>query len=85
MTAFVPRVTLTVAAGLAIFVVAALVYALPVLLEPPPPGAIEDWTRERVRARLAGKTIWLLAASFLVAALLSARGWIPGTGGRRRT
>jgi hypothetical protein len=84
-TAFVPRVTLTLLCGLLIFVGAALLYVLPVLLEEPPPGAIQDWMQERVRARLAGKTLYLLIGSFLAAAVLGARGWLPGTGARGRT
>ena len=72
-----------VAAGL-IFLLASLIYVAPVLLEEPPPGAIQDWTRERVRARLAGKVPWLLVPSVATAALLAARGWLPGTGERRR-
>jgi hypothetical protein len=79
-TVFVPRIALTIVTGLLIFVAAALLYSLPVMLEEPPPGAIADWTRERVRAHLEGKVTWLLAGSFVVAALLAARGWIPGTG-----
>jgi hypothetical protein len=84
-TAFAPRLTLTLLFGTLIFLVVALLYILPVLLEEPPPGAIQDWVQERVRARLAGKTLYLIVGSFLAAALLGARGWIPGTGGSRRS
>jgi hypothetical protein len=83
-TAFAPRVTVTLLCGLVIFLGAALLYILPVLLEEAPPGAIQDWTEERVRARLAGKTLYLLVGSFLAAAVLGTRGWLPGTGGGRR-
>jgi hypothetical protein len=84
-TAFAPRVTVTLLFGFAIFLVVALLYTLPVLLEEPPPGAIQDWVRERVRARLAGKTLYLIVASILAAAALGARGWLPGTGASRRS
>jgi hypothetical protein len=45
------------------------------MLETPPPGAIPDWTAERVKARLAGKVHWIFAGSALVvAAIVSRRG-----------
>jgi len=84
-TAFAPRITLTLLFGLLIFVVVALLWVLPVLLEEPPPGAIPDWRAERVRAVLAGKALYLLVASVLAAAALGIRGWLPGTGGGRRS
>ena len=65
--------------------VVALLWVLPVLLEEPPPGAIQDWRAERVRAVLAGKALYLLVASILTAAVLGIRGWLPGTGGGRRS
>lgn len=68
-----PRVTLALFAGLALFVLVAMLYSLPVLLETPPPGAIPDYTAERVRAHLSGKVHWLLGGSFLVVAVLFAR------------
>jgi cell shape-determining protein MreD len=79
---FAPRITVTLIAGFAIFMLAALVYVLPVLLDTPPPGAVEDYQRERVMARLEGRLPWLIAGSFLAATLLSIRGWLPGTGRR---
>lgn len=64
---FAPRVTLTLLGGLAIFLLISLLYVLPVLFEPLPPGAIPDYRRERVAARLEGKVIYLLVGSLLVA------------------
>ena len=57
---------------------------VPVLLEPPPPGAIADYQKERVVARLDGKVRYFLVGSFLGVTLLSIRGWLPGTGRRDR-
>jgi hypothetical protein len=79
---FAPRVTISLLAGFAIFLVLALLYALPALLEPPPPDAIADYTQERVRARLEGKVFWIFAISMLAAALAGIRGILPFT--RRR-
>jgi hypothetical protein len=66
-------VTLALLAGLALFALATFLYCLPVLLETPPPGAIPDYTAERVRAHLAGKVHWLLAGSYLVVAFVLSR------------
>jgi hypothetical protein len=79
---FAPRVTLTLLAGFAVFLLAAGLYVLPVLLEPVPPGAIPDYRKERVIARLDGKVPYFLLGSFVGMTLLSIRGWLPGT--RRR-
>jgi hypothetical protein len=65
---FLPRATLALGVGVALFLVVSLAYSLPVLLETPPPGAIADYTRERVHARLEGKAFWLLGGSILVSA-----------------
>ena len=46
---FIPRVTLSVAAGLLLFLVSAGLYISPVLLESAPPGAIVDYHKERVK------------------------------------
>ena len=78
-TVFVPRIAITVVTGFVIFFLAALLYSLPVMLEEPPPNAIQDWTQEQVRNHLEGKVIWLMAGSFVIAAILAARGWLPGT------
>jgi hypothetical protein len=82
---FVPRVTLTVLSGLAVFLLSAGIYVLPVLLEPAPPGAIADWHKERVIARMEGKVPYFLLGSFLGVALLSIRGLLPGVSPRGRT
>ena len=65
--------TLTLLAGFAVFLLSAGLYVLPVLLEPAPPGAIEDYHKERVVARLEGKTRYFLFGSFLGVTLLSIR------------
>ena len=81
---FAPRVTLTLVAGFVVFLVAAALYVLPVLTEPAPPGAIPDYHKERVIARLDGKVHYFLIASFVGVTLLSIRGWLPGTSRRSR-
>ena len=81
---FAPRVTLTLLAGFAIFLISAGLYVLPALLEPVPPGAIPDYRKERVIARLDGKVPYFLLGSFVGATLLSIRGWLPGTSRRNR-
>ncbi len=70
---FVPRVALLFAAAFLIFSLSTGLYVLPVLREPAPPGAIEDYYAERARARLSGKVPWFLVGSFAAAALLGAR------------
>ena len=79
---FLPRVTIAVLAGFALFAVLALGYALPDCWSEPPPGAIPDYCQERVKARLEGKVTWMLAGSFLTVAALAIRGILPGTGPR---
>ena len=69
---FVPRVALLAVTGFGLFALSAGLYVLPVLRAPAPPGAIADYTAERVRARLDGKVGWFLAGSFAAAALLGA-------------
>ena len=81
-TTFIPRITIALAFGFALFLLIAGLYVLPVLLETPPPGAIPDYQKERVMARLEGKVLWMLISSFFAAAMLSARGILPGTGRR---
>jgi hypothetical protein len=75
---FAPRITLTLLAGFALFLLSAGIYVLPVLLEPAPPGAIPDWHKERVIARLDGKVLYFLFGSFLGVTLLSLGGRLPG-------
>ena len=82
ITVFIPRITLTLAFGFALFLLIALLYVLPVLLEAPPPGATPGYTQERVMARLEGKVLWMMIASFFAVAMLAARGILPGTGRR---
>ncbi|MBW2279512.1 MAG: hypothetical protein JRG76_04755 [Deltaproteobacteria bacterium] len=79
---FAPRLTITILAGFALFVAACALWVLPALLETPPPGAIPDYTRERVMAKLDGMVMPLFTGSMLIAALASIRGLIPGTGRR---
>ncbi len=67
---FRPRVTLALLGGVVLFVISSALYALPALLETPPPGAIADYTEERVRARLEGKALWLLAGSLVLSGAL---------------
>jgi len=74
-------VTLSIAGGCLVFLLSAGLYALPVLLEPAPPGAIPDYHKERVQARLKGKVMWFLAGSFVGVTLLIAR---PRRGGARK-
>ncbi len=79
---FAPRIAVTVLAGFALFLVASMVWVLPTMMETPPPGAIPDYTKERVMARLTGAVAPLFTGSMLIAAFASIRGLIPGT--RRR-
>ncbi len=79
---FLPRITISLVAGFALFLLLAGLYVLPELLADPPPGAIPDYQRERVMARLEGKVLWMLAASYLVVVALTIRGLLPGTGRR---
>jgi hypothetical protein len=80
---FAPRVSIMLVSGCLLFLISALAYVAPILLEAPPPGAVADWHQQRVQAHLEGKVLYILFASFIVAALLGARGWLPGTGPRR--
>jgi hypothetical protein len=70
---FVPRFTLFILAGFALFALLALLYSLPILLETPPPGASPDYVAERIRAHLEGKASWIMVGSFLIVAVASAR------------
>jgi hypothetical protein len=70
---FVPRATLALLATVVLFFAAIFLYSLPVMLEEPPPGAIPDWTAERVRAHLAGKVHWIFAGSAVVVAVIASR------------
>lgn len=79
---FMPRVTIALLGGFALFVLVAFVYAFPECLGQRPPGAIADWCNERIRARLEGKVLWMLLGSYAVVAALAIRGVLPGTGRR---
>ena len=78
---FFPRIALLLIGGFALFLVSAGLYLLPVLGETPPPGAIPDWRKERVVARMEGKVMWFLSGSMLVVAAL---GTLPRVRGRRK-
>jgi predicted MFS family arabinose efflux permease len=69
----VPRMTLVVIGGFALFFVLAMLYSMPVILAQPPAGAAPDYIQEQVRAHLHGKVSWILLASFLIAGGLGAR------------
>jgi hypothetical protein len=70
---FAPRVTMMVVLGFALFLLSAGVWVAPALLETPPPGAIEDWRKERAWERMRGKVPWLLTGSFVAATLITIR------------
>ena len=70
---FVPRFTLFILAGFLLFSLLSLAYALPVMLEEAPPGASPDYTKERVRAHLEGKTGWIMVGSFVIVAVAGSR------------
>jgi hypothetical protein len=76
---FAPRLTVTLLAGFALFLLFCALWALPVLMEPTPPGAIPDYLRERIMARLDGVVRWLFVAAMLISAFASIRGLLPGT------
>ncbi|HXZ86388.1 MAG TPA: hypothetical protein VEI82_12970 [Myxococcota bacterium] len=71
---FAPRVTLVLVGGVALFFAVALLYSLPVLLEPPPEGAPANYVSERVREHLRGKIPYLFGGSLVAVALLVSRG-----------
>jgi hypothetical protein len=70
---FVPRFTLFIGGGFVLFVLLSMLYALPVMLEEPPPGASPDYVKERVRAYLEGKTGWIMIGSFVIVAAAGSR------------
>ena len=72
---FVPRFTLVLAGGFALFVLLAMLYSLPVMFETPPANASPDYVQERVRAHLEGKVSWIMLASFGIAAGIASR-WL---------
>ncbi len=70
-----PAATLVIAGGIALFFALALAYSWPVLSEPVPADADQDFVAEQVRARLVGSGLIypMLAASFLVSGFLVSR------------
>ena len=72
---FVPRFTLILVATFALFVLLAMLYSLPVMMETPPPNASPDYVQERVRAHLEGKITWLFLAAFGIVAAVASR-WL---------
>jgi hypothetical protein len=80
---FAPRVTISLLMGFVLFLVLALLYSLPALLETPPPDAIADYTQERVRARLDGKVFWIFTVSMLASAFAGVWGILPFTSRKR--
>lgn len=70
---FVPRATLFILSGFVVFVLLAMLYSLPVMLEEPPPGASPDYVKERVRAHLDGKIPWIMVGAFGIVALVASR------------
>lgn len=70
---FVPRITLLIVSGFALFVLLAMLYSLPVMLEEPPPGASPDYVKERVRAHLDGKITWIMVGAFGIVAAVASR------------
>jgi hypothetical protein len=72
---FVPRFTLVLLLGFALFVLLAMLYSLPVIFQTPPPNAGPDFIEERVRAHLEGKVSWIMLAAFGIAVGLASR-WL---------
>jgi hypothetical protein len=72
---FVPRATLVLAGGVALFFVLSMLYSLPVLMEPVPDGAPENYLEERVREHMQGKVPFFFAASVLAVAVVAGRPW----------
>jgi hypothetical protein len=70
---FLPRATLLILSGFVLFVLLAMLYSLPVMLEEPPPGASPDYMKERVHAHLDGKITWIMAGAFGIVALVVSR------------
>ena len=67
---FFPRIAISLLSGFIVFLVVTGLYVLPVLRQDPPPGAIADWHKEQVMARLEGKVLWFLAGSMISVTLL---------------
>ena len=65
-----PRIALLLVAGFCLFLAATGLYILPTLRETSPPGAIPDYRKERIIARLEGKVLWFLVGSMLTVTIL---------------
>jgi hypothetical protein len=72
---FVPRATLVLAGGVALFFVLAMLYSAPIWLEPAPEGAPANYVEQRVQEHLKGKIIPIFAISLVSVAVLVARPW----------
>ncbi|HTO71581.1 MAG TPA: hypothetical protein VMR31_17100 [Myxococcota bacterium] len=70
---FAPRATLVLLGGVALFFAVSLLYSLPVLLDPPPDGAPDDYAAQRVREHLHGKTFYFFAGSLFAVAIVASR------------
>ena len=71
---FAPRLTIVLFGGVLLFFAVSLVYSLPVLYEPPPEGAPENYASERVREHLRGKIPYFFGGSLVAVALAVSRG-----------
>jgi len=66
--------TLVLVGGVLLFLAVSLLYSLPVLSEPPPEGAPDDYVAERVREHLRGKIPYFFGGSLVAVALAVSRG-----------
>jgi hypothetical protein len=71
----VPRATLVLAGGVALFFVLSMLYTAPVWMEPPPEGAPPGYVEQQVAERLKGKVIPIFAFSLVAVAVVIARPW----------
>ncbi len=67
-----PRATIFLLIAFVLFIAISMLYVLPTLLEPPPPGAIADYTRERVIARMEGKVMIFATIAVVVSGAFAA-------------
>ncbi|HTO06123.1 MAG TPA: hypothetical protein VMR86_03625 [Myxococcota bacterium] len=72
---FVPRATLVLAGGVAMFFAVSMAYTAPIWLEPPPEGAPEGYVEQQVQNRLKGKVVPFFALSLVGVAVIVARPW----------
>jgi hypothetical protein len=71
---FAPRLTLVLLGGVALFFAVSLLYSLPIISEPPPEGAPDNYVSERVREHLRGKIPYIFGGSLVAVALVASRG-----------